>query len=1129
MKVVLDTGTTVDLGQVEATPTIGIIDYSRRTTDDFGVTTVVQRGFSRRMSLRIAVPMEDVDAVQRQLVDLRAKPATWIADARYGSLSFRGFYKDFDFTVGALSLYTLTVESIASAETFVDPGTDPAASGKASSLRFLDPVVVDGSVLVSSNVPETDAPVWAASTTYAKGAQVIAAHRIYESLVAGNVGADPATTAAKWLDIGPTNRWAAFDQALGTSTIVGANVEVVLKSPAPVSGLALLDTNAATVRLRAPGYDRTLVPDSAGKALFLDFTAPAGTAVTVTATPAAVIPGPQRWDDGARWLDQRVWNDSLAAGDGTVTIGTMLIGQIKGLGVTETAPTAGIIDYSRKETDVFGEVTVVPRAWAKRMAAKALIRTDAVDLVMNRLAAARAKPCLWLGHDDLDALAVYGFYKDFDIAVAPSVSKLSLSIEGLSTAAPIKQGSLGSVAWPDVTDPAGTKPTDNADKTSENTSKDTAAVGGVPAASITGRLETLDTITIPAIEAAGAAAGQRITEARAAADLALATIEDEVERVDQRIDNLSASGGYDDTAVNTRITDERDLSLGRDAALGTRIDTVTASIATTDTNLRALVTTKEQAAVDRENAISQRVDQILAEGGGGGDADTVARAEIQRVEQAAITRDTALASRADVLEASASSSGGNFVPNSSLSTLDGWTLTFNADNLSSFFRNGAGSAWMIGGVENNLGFLRGPAGAGLCAEVQSAPFAVRPGSSLQFYGLTASHRCNVWVSVFFFDAGGNGVGYGGEHMGETVNQGGQDLNSWNRTGLQEVLVPATAVRATFVFRQYNVQNDGYGWLSRPFVTEVRPGTKTWAPYSSGNDRPVSITAAARIKTTEDTLADLPNRYATAQRATTIEASVGTAVGRIGGLERVTSDGTLVTSQRADNIEASLNDSRATVSQQAGAIVGLQGKAAAYVRLVADAGNGRAALSLWSDQYGGAWQLVGNGIISGDLTVDGSITARKFDGASMAREARSTWTGSITPAAGQTLTVPWTLTLPSIPPTGRFIYEATFVIETNEGQGFSQTINGYPAYAEYVSDGGSFFIGAFDNEGHPYLPRPNASDRVIATTDFAPTFVARVNRGTLDTGWIKDGDYYYRHIAATYTAKSIDLKATWVAI
>lgn len=407
MKVITSAGEAIDLGTVEATPTIGIIDYSRRVTDDFGVTTVVERGFARRLSVRLALPTDTVDSVQQKLVQLRAAPARWVADDQHDWLNVYGFYKDFelDLAVPPLSFCTLTVEGLAETEPGVDAGGNPAPDGSLSSLRLLQPVVVTDAMLAASTVPENDYPQWASGTTYAAGARVIKAalHRVFESAAAGNIGNDPAGATGKWIDAGPTNRWAMFDQALGTATSSPGSVTVTL-SVSGVDAIALLDVVATSVRAQAPGYDRTQLVAS-GAALFLDLPTTNGQiTVTVTAT-------------------------------GQASVGTLLVGRIVGLGLTEASPTAGIIDYSRKEVDDFGAVTIVPRAWAKRMAVQALIRTDAVDVVANRIAAVRARPSLWIGDESLGSLTVYGFFKDFSITVGENVSRLSVTVEGLSKAA----------------------------------------------------------------------------------------------------------------------------------------------------------------------------------------------------------------------------------------------------------------------------------------------------------------------------------------------------------------------------------------------------------------------------------------------------------------------------------------------------------------------------------------------------------------------------------------------------------------------------------------------------------------------------------------------------------------------
>ncbi|WP_428968086.1 hypothetical protein ACQR50_09285 [Sphingomonas sp. Xoc002] len=439
MEVVTASGEQFALGEVEASATVGIIDYSRRVTDDFGVTTVVQRGFARRMSVRLAVPSDDASALQRRLADLRATSARWIADDRFDWLSPTGFYKDFDIdmAVPPLSYCTLSVEGLAQTEAGADPGGDPAPDGHPSTLQLLQPYAVTEAILTASSVAEDDAPAWAAATGYTKGAKVLRQHRVYEALVA-NGGADPLAAGGQWLDTGPSKRWAPFDQALGTVAQADGQMTMRLET-ARIEGVALLDVKAATVRVQADGYDRTQAV-TGGAVTFLDLGGKGRVTVTI-------------------------------AGAGAVTVGTLLIGRVVALGTTEASPTAGITDFSRKTVDDFGEVTIVKRGFAKRMTAKALIRTDALDIVANRIATVRAMPSLWIGQDGLDCLTVYGFFRDFSIEVGPGVSKLSLSIEGLSAAdktAPL-------VSWPDLGDPDGTKPEDNA----TNGATGNAPIGGV--------------------------------------------------------------------------------------------------------------------------------------------------------------------------------------------------------------------------------------------------------------------------------------------------------------------------------------------------------------------------------------------------------------------------------------------------------------------------------------------------------------------------------------------------------------------------------------------------------------------------------------------------------------------------
>lgn len=557
MRVVLDSGEVLDLGETEATPTIGIVDYSRRVTDDYGVTTVVERGFAQRMSVNLVVPFDQTDALHRHLTAIRAKPARWIADEGVAWLDFRGLYKDFEVNlpVPPKAYCTLTVEALTATEAFADPGGDPAPLGHASTLQLLQPATIEGGALVASTVPENDYPEWSAGTTYPLGARVIkaATHRIYESGSIGNVGNDPTGTSGKWQDIGPTNRWAMFDQALGSTTEAPGQITVSL-APGAANAVALLDVKAATVRVVTTGYDRTLVPNASGTVTFLDMPETAGQ-VTV------VITGP-----------------------GTVEVGTLLVGKLVGLGSTTEDAKAGITDFSRKEADEFGDIQIVERAWAKRMTLPAKLRRDAIDLVAGRIAAVRAKPSLWIGKEGMETLTVYGFFKDFSIAVDTTICTLSLSIEGLSTAGKVEP-LAASVDWPDVGDPAGTKPEDNATVGAPAGTE----VAGKPAEEVVGQLEEqeqqLDQLDIDVAQATIniAAAQATIVQMQTVAAETKAELEADIASINATADQIQADAAATRASLATAQADI--------IAAGGRIDTIETTLGDQNASITSLAQT----------------------------------------------------------------------------------------------------------------------------------------------------------------------------------------------------------------------------------------------------------------------------------------------------------------------------------------------------------------------------------------------------------------------------------------------------------------------------------------------------------------------------------------------------------
>jgi hypothetical protein len=118
---------------------------------------------------------------------------------------------------------------------------------------------------------------------------------------------------------------------------------------------------------------------------------------------------------------------------GIAKLGEIVIGNKFYLGSMKYSPEISIQDYSIKTTDVFGNYTIVERAYSKKLSCDIRIDNDDLDVVYNKLVEYRATPLVWVGSEDYGSLIIYGFCKDFEMVVPYiSYSDCSLEIEGLT-------------------------------------------------------------------------------------------------------------------------------------------------------------------------------------------------------------------------------------------------------------------------------------------------------------------------------------------------------------------------------------------------------------------------------------------------------------------------------------------------------------------------------------------------------------------------------------------------------------------------------------------------------------------------------------------------------------------------
>lgn len=309
-----------------------------------------------------------------------------------------------------------------------------------NALVVTQPVSITDAMLITSgsppatNVPENDYAVWSSGTTYAEGDRVIltSTHRIYESLQASNTNKNPTTETLWWIEVGPTNRWAAFDTSVSTQTAQSTNITYTLETGIAINVLAILnltDANEINITLTSPsagspGVVYTETIDLGLTGLFSDW---------------------YNWFFGVKQRPTQYIDTSFPAyADGIIEIeilggtdlavGTIVVGQQQrfGRGIRLGAR-IGIQDYSRKETNEFGETLLVQRAFAKRANFDLFIDKSEVDTLQNYLSALRATPALWIGSNEYESTTVFGFYKNFDIILSyPDYADCELEIEGLT-------------------------------------------------------------------------------------------------------------------------------------------------------------------------------------------------------------------------------------------------------------------------------------------------------------------------------------------------------------------------------------------------------------------------------------------------------------------------------------------------------------------------------------------------------------------------------------------------------------------------------------------------------------------------------------------------------------------------
>lgn len=294
--------------------------------------------------------------------------------------------------------------------------------------------------LLACSVSESDSVdgvLWDAYTSYAKDQKVRYEHVVYQSLAGSNKGNKPSETwsgtEAKWKKIGATAPWRMLDDFVETSTAAPEGQKLTFTVPfARANSFCLLNLQGASVKVTVIGdgdevdFEKTyeIIRDIEGFSLYsyaYDFIESIDSLVN-TEIPISIY--------GKLLVEIDPGGPSSVA-----SVGHVIAGRARTLGMSKYDAEVGITDYSKKETDEFGVTTFVRRSYAKVASLELYLHPSQSDFVAATLQELRATPSLWIG-DNVDngytALTIYGWVEDWrSVYTGPNEQQISVDIQGL--------------------------------------------------------------------------------------------------------------------------------------------------------------------------------------------------------------------------------------------------------------------------------------------------------------------------------------------------------------------------------------------------------------------------------------------------------------------------------------------------------------------------------------------------------------------------------------------------------------------------------------------------------------------------------------------------------------------------
>lgn len=300
----------------------------------------------------------------------------------------------------------------------------------------IPPIQIQEANLVSSSIlePSTGEIVWAAATSYAVGDVVIrtTTHRKYECQIAGVDAGLPENTPTRWLDIGPTNKWAMFDLNRNMQSTANDSITFTVAPMKRINTVALLGLQAKAVTITMKvGANIVYGPETRNlnSRLTLTWTdyffGEFGYAPSLILTDLPPFSGAT--------VEVTLSNPGLPVECSTVVIGSKVF-----LGKIQFNARSDALNFSKIERDDFGNSLLIPRRTVPKTQQTLWVEKDNVNTIRQVRKDLNAVPALWSGLDEnfedeyFESILIFGIYKQMEIDLAhEKVALLNMELEEL--------------------------------------------------------------------------------------------------------------------------------------------------------------------------------------------------------------------------------------------------------------------------------------------------------------------------------------------------------------------------------------------------------------------------------------------------------------------------------------------------------------------------------------------------------------------------------------------------------------------------------------------------------------------------------------------------------------------------